>query len=42
MKILDRYLARAVIGGTLMALLVLLAIDVFFAFMNEVGDIGQQ
>ncbi len=41
MMLLDRYLARAVIGGTLMALLVLLAIDVFFAFVNEVQEIGR-
>ncbi len=41
MRILDRYLGRAVIGGALMALLVLVAIDTFFAFLNEVQDIGR-
>lgn len=41
MKILDRYLARTVIGGTLIALLVLLSVDLFFAFLNEVQEIGQ-
>jgi len=40
-RILDRYLGKAVIGGTLLALLILLAVDLFFAFVNEVQDIGK-
>jgi lipopolysaccharide export system permease protein len=39
--ILDRYIARVVLGGTLVALLVVLALDVFFSFIGEVGDIGR-
>ena len=41
MSILDRYLGRTVIAGTLLALLILLAVDLFFAFANEVQDIGK-
>ncbi len=41
MGILDRYIARVVLGGTLIALLVVLALDVFFSFIGEVGDIGR-
>lgn len=41
MKILDRYLARTVIAGTLLALFILLAIDLFFIFVQEVHDIGK-
>lgn len=40
LRIIDRYLARAVTGGTLIALLVLGALDVFFAFINEMGETG--
>lgn len=41
MSILDRYIGRTVIAGTLLALLILLAVDLFFAFANEVQDIGK-
>lgn len=41
MSILDRYIGRTVIVGTLLALLILLAVDLFFAFANEVQDIGK-
>ena len=41
MKIIDRYLGRTVMLATGTALLVLVAIDVFFAFLNEVQDIGR-
>lgn len=41
MRIIDRYLGRTVILATGVALLVLVAIDVFFAFLNEVQDIGR-
>lgn len=40
MTILDRYLAATVIGGTVLALLVLVALGAFFTFLGEVGRIG--
>ncbi len=40
MNVLDRYLARVVLTGTALALLVLVSIDAFFAFVGETGDIG--
>jgi lipopolysaccharide export system permease protein len=40
MKILDAYLGRTVIAGTLLALFVLLAVDLFFAFTNEIKELG--
>lgn len=39
MRILDRYLGRAVIQGSLLALLVLLALAGFFAFLGELADL---
>lgn len=41
MRILDRYIGRAVIAGTLLALFILLAVDLFFAFANEIQDLGK-
>ncbi|MCG5495278.1 LPS export ABC transporter permease LptG [Ectothiorhodospira variabilis] len=41
MKILRFYIARQVIGGTLLALLVLTALDVGFAFIAEIDDVGE-
>ncbi len=41
MGILDRYIARTVLGSTLIALLVIVALDTFFSFIGEVGDIGR-
>lgn len=41
MKIVDRYIARAVISACLTVLLVLLAIFAFFAFIEELEDIGR-
>ncbi|WJW74913.1 LPS export ABC transporter permease LptG [Thiohalobacter sp. IOR34] len=41
MRLLERYLGRAVIVGTLLALMLLLAVDLFFAILNEMQDIGQ-
>ncbi|BCO33134.1 LPS export ABC transporter permease LptG [Thiohalobacter sp. COW1] len=41
MKVLDRYLGRVVILASLLALLVLLAVDLFFGFINEIQDIGR-
>jgi lipopolysaccharide export system permease protein len=39
-KILDAYIGRTVIAGTLLALFILLAVDLFFAFTNEIQDLG--
>jgi lipopolysaccharide export system permease protein len=41
MKILDRYIGRAVISGTLVALAALVALDSFFSFLDELGDVGK-
>ncbi|MFP4244691.1 MAG: LPS export ABC transporter permease LptG [Ectothiorhodospira sp.] len=41
MRILRGYLIRQVIGGTLLALAVLTALDVGFAFVGEIEDVGQ-
>lgn len=40
MSILERYLAMAVIGGTLLVLLVLVSLGAFFNFLGEVTRIG--
>ena len=41
MRILDRYIGRTVIAGTLLALFILLAVDLFFVFANEIQDLGK-
>jgi lipopolysaccharide export system permease protein len=41
MNILDRYLARTIIGGTLMVLFVLVAISAFMKFVGEGNAIGR-
>lgn len=41
MKILDRYIGKAVLGSTLMVLLVLSGLTLFFAFIGQVNDIGK-
>lgn len=41
MKILDRYIGRTVIGATLTVLVVLLAIFTFFAFVDQLEDVGR-
>lgn len=41
MKIVDRYIAKTVLQSTLLALLILAALDSFFALVGEIGDIGQ-
>ena len=41
MKILDKHIGRHVVVGSLMALMVLVSIDLVFAFGAEVSDIGQ-
>ena len=40
MNILDRYLAKTVIGGTLLVLVILVALTTFFSFLGEVDRIG--
>lgn len=40
MKLLDRYLLRAVISGTLVALLIIIAMELVFMFVDEASDIG--
>ena len=41
MRILDRYIGRTVIAGTLLALFILLAVDVFFSFAHEIQNLGK-
>lgn len=41
MNILDRYIGRHVIVGSIMALFVLVGIDLVFAFASEAPDIGE-
>ncbi len=41
MQILDRYIGRSVLWNTFISLTVLLTLFTFFAFMDEVGDIGK-
>lgn len=40
-SILDRYIGRAVLGGTLLVMLVLVGLNLFFGFVNQVNDIGK-
>jgi lipopolysaccharide export system permease protein len=41
MKTLDRYIAREVVKGSLIGVLVFLALLSFFTFADELGDMGQ-
>ncbi len=41
MKRLDRYLARTLLSSTLLAWLVVTALEALFAFLGELGDIGR-
>jgi lipopolysaccharide export system permease protein len=41
MRTLGRYIARWVLGGTLLALAVLLALFTVFALLDELGDVGK-
>ena len=41
MKILDRYIGRAVAGGILTVMSVLLALYTFFTFLNEAERVGE-
>jgi lipopolysaccharide export system permease protein len=40
MRIIDGYLGRAVVAGSMLALLVLISIDLFFAVIEEADDVG--
>ena len=39
--IISRYLQKNIIAGSLMALLVLVALSLFFSFVRELDDLGQ-
>lgn len=39
MKIIDRYLGKAVLTGSLLAFLVLLSLSAFFTFVDQLGDL---
>ena len=41
MKILDRYIAVAVVTGTLVALLVLVGLDMFFSVVSQMNNVGK-
>ena len=41
MKLMARYLARAAIGGSLLALTIILSLELVFAFLDESGDVGR-
>lgn len=40
MSIFERYIAKTVVGGTLLVLLILIALTAFFSFLGEVDRIG--
>ncbi|MGF1643761.1 MAG: LPS export ABC transporter permease LptG [Thiotrichales bacterium] len=40
-RVLDRYLLANILLGTMIALLVLVALDAFFSFLNELDDVGK-
>jgi lipopolysaccharide export system permease protein len=42
MKILDKYIAKTVLAGILIVLVVLVGLFTFFAFIEELDDIGKQ
>ena len=42
MKILDRYIAAAVIAGTLIALLIVVGLDIFFNVIAQLDNIGRE
>jgi lipopolysaccharide export system permease protein len=41
MKIIDRYIARVIIAGTLTAMLVVVGLDVFFSLISQLDDVGE-
>jgi lipopolysaccharide export system permease protein len=40
-RIADRHIGRTTLGGIALALFLLLALDAFFTFIREVGDVGK-
>ena len=42
MGILDRYIARAVLGGSLAVLLIIVSMELIFAFVDESADVDDQ
>ncbi len=41
MKLFDRYLGRAIVAGTLAALCILVSVDTFIDFIDEMNDVGE-
>ena len=41
MRIFDRYLGQTLLKGTLLVLTVLVSLEVFFAFLTELSDVGK-
>ena len=41
MRILDRYIGNAIFSGTALVLLVLVGLFAFFAFIDELNDVGK-
>lgn len=41
MKVIDRYIGGVVCGGTLIALLVVVGLDIFFKLINQIEDVGR-
>lgn len=41
MRLLDRYIGGVVLGGTLLGLLLIVALDSFFVLINEAADVGE-
>ncbi|MDX2456857.1 MAG: LPS export ABC transporter permease LptG [Gammaproteobacteria bacterium] len=42
MKILDRYIAAALAAGTLVALLIVVGLDIFFNVITQIDDLGHE
>ncbi|MEZ5541702.1 MAG: LPS export ABC transporter permease LptG [Pseudomonadota bacterium] len=41
MKLIDRYIGSVVAGGTLVALLVVVGLDIFFTVIDQIEDVGR-
>ncbi|MGB5540252.1 MAG: LPS export ABC transporter permease LptG [Gammaproteobacteria bacterium] len=41
MKLIDRYIGGVVLGGTLVALLVVVGLDIFFTVIDQIEDVGR-
>ena len=41
MKLFDRYIGGVVVTGTLVALLVLVGLDIFFNVIDEIDNVGK-